>query len=69
MIQEEKNGSIVFIYLFIYLGCVVSSLLCTGFLFSCGKRGLLFVAVRELLLLQSTGSRHVGFSSCGTRAQ
>ena len=22
-----------------------------------------------LLLLQSTGSRHVGFSSCGTRAQ
>ena len=40
---------------------------------SCGKWGLLFVVVRGLLiavasLLQSTGSRHVGFSSCGTLA-
>ena len=40
---------------------------------SCGKRGLLFVAVRGLLvgwllLLQSAGSRHTGFSSCGSRA-
>ena len=26
-------------------------------------------SLRCLLLLQSTGSRHVGFSSCGTRAQ
>ena len=33
----------------------------------CGKWGLLFVVVRWLLLLQSTGSRRVGFSSCGTR--
>ena len=40
----------LFIYLFIYLGCVVSSLLCTGFLSSCGERGLPFVAVRELLI-------------------
>ena len=36
--------------------------------------GLLFVAVRGLLiavasLLQSTGSRHAGFSSCGSQAQ
>ena len=36
--------------------------------------GLLFVAVRGLLivvasLVGSTGSRHAGFSSCGTQAQ
>ena len=40
---------------------------------SCGERGLLFVAVRGLLiavasLLWSTGSRHAGFSSCGSQA-
>ena len=40
---------------------------------SCSKRGLLFVAVRGfslqwLLLLQSMGSRHASFSSCGVRA-
>ena len=34
-----------------------SSLWCTGF------------SLRWLLLLRSTGSRHPGFSSCGTRAQ
>ena len=34
-----------------------SSLQCEGF------------SLRWLLLLQSTGSRRVGFSSCGTRAQ
>ena len=34
-----------------------SSLRCVGF------------SLRWLLLLQSTGSRHVGFSSCGTWAQ
>ena len=33
-----------------------SSLRCRGF------------SLRWLLLLQSTGSRHVGFSSCGSRA-
>ena len=44
------NSSIVFIYLFIYLGCVVSLLLCKGFLSSCGERGLLFVVVHELLI-------------------
>ena len=40
---------------------------------SCGERGLLFVAVRGLLIVVvslavSTGSRRVGFSSCGTWA-
>ena len=34
---------------------------CTQAFPSCGKQGL--------LLLRSTGSRHAGFSSCGTRAQ
>ena len=34
-----------------------SSLRCAGF------------SLRWLLLLQSTGSRHAGFSSCGMRAQ
>ena len=46
---------------------------CSRALSSCGERGLLFVAVcrllmRWLLLLQSTGSRHAGFCSCGLRA-
>ena len=45
-----------FIYLFIF-GCVGSSLWCVGF------------SLRRLLLLQSTGSRRTGFSSCGVRAQ
>ena len=34
-----------------------SSLRCVGF------------SLRRLLLLRSTGSKHVGFSSCGTRTQ
>ena len=40
----------VCVYLFIY-GCVGSSLLRAGFLFSCGESGLLFVAVRGLLIV------------------
>ena len=36
---------------------------------SCDERGVLFVAVWWLLLLRSTGSRRVGFSSCGVWAQ
>ena len=42
---------------------------------SCGEQGLFFVAERGLLivvaslLLHSMGSRHTGFSSCGTQAQ
>ena len=46
---------------------------CRVFFSSCGEWGLLFVVVCRLLivvplLLQSTGSRSVGFSSCGLRA-
>ena len=41
---------------------------------SCGEWGLLFAAVRGLLigwllLLWSTGSRYMGYSSCGTQVQ
>ena len=36
-------------YLFIF-GCIGSSLLQAGFLSSCGERGLLFFAVRRLLI-------------------
>ena len=34
---------------------------------SCSEWGLLFTEVHGLLLLWSTGSRHTGFSSCGSR--
>ena len=69
---ENSGGNILFyffnklILLFIF-GFIGSSLLRVAFS-SCGERGLLFVAVRGLLLLQSMGSRHAGFSSCGLRA-
>ena len=63
-----------FIYLLLFLAAL--GLCCCAWPFSsCGKRGLLFIAVCGLLsswwllLLQSTGSRHEGFGSCGTRAQ
>ena len=46
---------ILFIYLFIF-GCAGSSLRCVGF------------SLRWLLLLQSTGPRCTGFSSCGSWA-
>ena len=58
-----------FIYLFIF-GCGGSSLLHAS-----SKRGYAssqctgYTSSRSLLLLWSTGSRHAGFSSCGTWAQ
>ena len=62
-----------FIYLFIYFGCVGSSLLCRlSLVVASGGYSSLRCAgfsLLWLLLLRSTGSRHVGFSSCGTRAQ
>ena len=64
-----------FIYLFVCLFMAVLGLRCCAWAFSsCGDQGLLFVAVcglliQWLLFLQSTGSRHVGFSSCGMWAQ
>ena len=41
---------------------------CTQAFSSCGKWGLLFIAVHRLLLLASTGSRHAGFRSCGLQS-
>ena len=73
-IHTLKKIIYLFIYLFIYLW------LCWGFV---AARGLSLVAasggysslwcagfsLRWLLSLQGTGSRHAGFSSCGTWAQ
>ena len=64
------------IYLFIYyLFLTVLGLCCYARAFSsCGEWRLFFIVVHGLLiewllLLQSTGSRCVGFSSCGMWAQ
>ena len=46
----------VFLRIYIYIYIYRSSLCCTGF------------SLQWFLLLQSTGSRHVGFSSCSTQA-
>ena len=61
-------------YLFIFFGCVGSSLLPAGFslVAASGGYSLLWCtgfSLWWLLLLQSMGSRHAGFSSCGTGAQ
>ena len=64
---------ILFIYLFIY-GCVGSLLLHAGFSLVAASGGYSSLwcagfSLRWLLLLWSTGWRHVGFGSCGMRAQ
>ena len=62
-------------FLFIYLFSAALGLCyCTRAFSSCGEQGyaLLWCAgfsLRWLLLLWSTGSKHAGFSSCGTWAQ
>ena len=66
------NKFILF-YLFLFLAAL-GLCCCMQAFSSCGKQGLLFVAVRRLLivvvsLVGSMGSRHAGFSSCGTQAQ
>ena len=60
-----------FIYLFL---AALGLRCCIQASSSCGKRGLLFVAVRGLLIAVASlavehGSRRMGFSSCGTWAQ
>ena len=62
----------IFIYFYFWLPWVFVAV--RRLFSSCGERGLLFVVVPGLLigcllLLQSMGSRHMGFSSCGIRAQ
>ena len=72
--KGRKQKVFFFLNKFIYLFLAVFGLRCWAQAFSsCGELGLLFVAVRGfslrwLLLLQRTGSRQAGFSSCGTRA-
>ena len=67
--QEGSLFSLLFNFLRFIYWCG-GSLCHTGALSSCSERGLPFVVVRGLLtavasLLQSTGSRHTGFGSCG----
>ena len=62
-----------FIYLFIYFGCIGSSLLRAGFL-QLRQAGATFPCDAQAshcggFSLQSTGSRLTGFSSCGMPAQ
>ena len=57
---------ILFIYLFIF-GCVGSSLMCAGFLSTCGEWGLHFVVVRGLLTV--VASVCCGAWALGARAQ
>ena len=69
---KSQGLGVLFIYLYKFIllfifGFIGSSLLCVAFS-SCGEQGLLFVAVHGLLLLRRTGSRHAGFSSCGSQA-
>ena len=69
-------GFFCFLYKCIYLICLFSAVLglhcCVQAFSSCGERGLLFVAVRGLLIAVASfvvEHGHAGFSSCGTRAQ
>ena len=62
-----------FSFFFIF-GCIGSSLLRAGFSLVVASGGYSSLqcagfSLLSLLLLRSTGSRHTGFSSCGTRAQ
>ena len=76
--QSRRSVSLFFFFLnFIYLfifGCVGSSLLREGFSLVAVSGGYsslhcIGLSLRWLLLLQSTGPRHMGFNSCGTGAQ
>ena len=62
-----KNNQLIFL-------AVLGLRCCARAFSSCGERGLLFVAVRGPLIAVASlvvehGSRCVGFSSCGSRAQ
>ena len=45
------NLFIILFYLFIYFGCIGSSLLRAGFFSGCGEQGLLFTEVHGLLIV------------------
>ena len=73
----QESVSFLFVFNLFIFGCVGSSLLSMGFLqlqreVGSGGYSLLWCVGFSwwwLLLLQSTGSRHAGFSSCGAQAQ
>ena len=74
--SEVVQKDLCFLKNFIYFisGCVGSSLLRRGFSLVAASRGYSSsrctgFSLRWLLLLRSTDSRLVGFSSCGTWAQ
>ena len=64
------NGNFLFIYFWLHwvfiAACGLSLVAASGGQSSLRCRGF---SLQCLLLLCSTGSRHVGFSSCGTQAQ
>ena len=71
--HRAKLNSFLFRFLFIF-GSIGSSLLHAGFSVVAASGGYASLqcagfSLRWLLLLQSTGSRHAGFSSCGAQAQ
>ena len=66
--------ALLLLLLFIYFGCAGYLLLCTGFLWlpragGCPSLRCTSFSLQRLLSLQSTGSRHKGFSSCSVWAQ
>ena len=63
-----------FIYLFIYLLAALGLRCCTRVFSSCCEQGLLFLAVRGLLIAVALVAEHglfkcAGLSSCGAQAQ
>ena len=63
-----------FIFIYLFFGCTGSSLLCVGFFLQLRRAGATLLlctgfSLWWLLLLRSTGTRCVGFSSWSTQAQ
>ena len=66
------NDAVFFFFLFFL--SVLGLCCCAQAFSSCGEQGLLFIALRGLLIAVASfvaehGSRRAGFSSCGMRAQ
>ena len=59
-------GTIFFFLIYFWLRWVFIA--ARGLSLVVASGGLLFIAVHGLLLIRSTGSRRMGFSSCGSRA-
>ena len=73
-IQTHSGSRTLFFKLICLFLAALGLPCCVGAFSSCGEQGLLFFAVHGLLiavasLVVEQGSRRMGFSSCGTRAQ